>query len=163
MSALGQKQTSAHLQPMSALPPKADIETQSWNVRFVPKADILRCGKKSRYSITAPASAMSGGMETRVIAIGPPAHCEWHRSRAPIRRASISGVSEACFELFVKAVAKCAATSGAGRGPVCQGRAPRHLSTLPRRGRRFPHQRQDWVGWVDRATPLRSAGPRQKS
>src|SRR6516165_2963170 len=27
---------------MSALPPKADIGTQSWNVRFVPKADI--CG-----------------------------------------------------------------------------------------------------------------------
>jgi hypothetical protein len=24
--------------PMSALPPKADIGTQSWNVRFVPKA-----------------------------------------------------------------------------------------------------------------------------
>jgi len=40
MSALGQKQTSRHLQPMSALPPKADIGTQSRNVRFVPKADI---------------------------------------------------------------------------------------------------------------------------
>ena len=36
---LGQKQTSRHLQPMSALPPKADIGTQSRNVRFVPKAD----------------------------------------------------------------------------------------------------------------------------
>jgi hypothetical protein len=42
MSALGQKQTSRHLQPMSALPPKADIGTQSWNVRFVPIADILK-------------------------------------------------------------------------------------------------------------------------
>jgi hypothetical protein len=31
---------------MSALPPKADIEIQSRDVRFVPKADILRCGKK---------------------------------------------------------------------------------------------------------------------
>ena len=40
MSALGQKQTSRHLQPMSALPPKADIGTQPPNVRFVPKADI---------------------------------------------------------------------------------------------------------------------------
>jgi len=28
------------LQSMSALPPKADIGTQWWNVRFVPKADI---------------------------------------------------------------------------------------------------------------------------
>jgi len=28
---------------MSALPPKADIGTQSRNVRFVPKAEILSC------------------------------------------------------------------------------------------------------------------------
>jgi hypothetical protein len=27
---------------MSALPPKADIATRRWNVRFVPKADIRR-------------------------------------------------------------------------------------------------------------------------
>jgi hypothetical protein len=40
MSALGQKQTSAHVRVMSALPPKADIEKFPWNVRFVPKADI---------------------------------------------------------------------------------------------------------------------------
>jgi len=40
MSALGQKQTSEHAWIMSALPPKADIETQSRDVRFVPKADI---------------------------------------------------------------------------------------------------------------------------
>src|SRR6516162_5295513 len=35
MSALGQKQTLTRLLYMSALPPKADIGTQSWNVRFV--------------------------------------------------------------------------------------------------------------------------------
>src|SRR5262249_62262818 len=40
MSALGQKRTWPHVRSMSALPPKADIGTQSWNVRFVPKADI---------------------------------------------------------------------------------------------------------------------------
>jgi hypothetical protein len=34
---------------MSALPPKADIETHSRDVCFVPKADIVRCGKKRRY------------------------------------------------------------------------------------------------------------------
>src|SRR5215472_4608840 len=39
MSALDQKQTSEHNWIMSALPPKADIGTQSRNVRFVPKAD----------------------------------------------------------------------------------------------------------------------------
>ena len=40
MSALGQKQTSAHVRVMSALPPKADIETQSRNVRCVPEGGI---------------------------------------------------------------------------------------------------------------------------
>ena len=45
MSALGQKQTLSDLQPMSTLPPKADIAESDWHVRFVPKADILRCGK----------------------------------------------------------------------------------------------------------------------
>jgi hypothetical protein len=34
-----------HLRLMSALPPKADIARDRRNVRFVPKADILRCGR----------------------------------------------------------------------------------------------------------------------
>src|SRR5436190_6804746 len=42
MSALGHQRTLKRLQPMSALPPKADIKTQSRDVRFVPKADIDR-------------------------------------------------------------------------------------------------------------------------
>ena len=46
MSALGQKQTLGKVRLMSALPPKADIETQSRDVRFVPKADIMRCSKR---------------------------------------------------------------------------------------------------------------------
>jgi len=33
---------------MSALPPKADIGSQPRDVRFVPEADILRCGKERR-------------------------------------------------------------------------------------------------------------------
>jgi hypothetical protein len=41
MSALGQKQTSRHLQPMSALPPKADIAWHGDHVRFVPKAEMV--------------------------------------------------------------------------------------------------------------------------
>ena len=45
MSALGHKQTSAHVRVMSALPPKADIDQHGRDVRFVPKADIPRCGK----------------------------------------------------------------------------------------------------------------------
>ena len=44
MSALGQKQTLQLISSMSALPPKADIGHGCWDVRFVPKADIGRCG-----------------------------------------------------------------------------------------------------------------------
>jgi hypothetical protein len=47
MSALGQKRTSDCRPVMSALPPKADIAELEERVRFVPKADILRCSKKS--------------------------------------------------------------------------------------------------------------------
>ena len=36
MSALGQKQTSAHVRMMSALPPKTDITECHRHVRFVP-------------------------------------------------------------------------------------------------------------------------------
>ena len=36
MSALGQKQTFAAQQPMSALPPKADMCSATRDVRFVP-------------------------------------------------------------------------------------------------------------------------------
>jgi hypothetical protein len=42
MSALGQKQTSRSVRPMSALPPKADIVQHDRDVRFVPQADINR-------------------------------------------------------------------------------------------------------------------------
>jgi hypothetical protein len=47
MSALGQKETLGSVYMMSALPPKADIGTQSRNVRFVPKADQVQCNTKS--------------------------------------------------------------------------------------------------------------------
>src|SRR5215468_71222 len=40
MSALGQKQTSLHLQTMSALPPKADINHRERNVGFVPFCSV---------------------------------------------------------------------------------------------------------------------------
>jgi hypothetical protein len=58
MSALGQKQTFSELCVMSALPPKADIGTQSRNVRFVPKADILRRIEERRSSIASPTAQL---------------------------------------------------------------------------------------------------------
>jgi len=39
MSALGQKQTSAHIRIMSVSPPKADVDRARWNVRYVPQSD----------------------------------------------------------------------------------------------------------------------------
>src|SRR6516165_10395634 len=48
---------------MSALPPKADMDQSGCDVRFVPKADILRCGKDWRFKSprrrTVPASPKS--------------------------------------------------------------------------------------------------------
>src|SRR5262245_55347482 len=46
MSALGQKQTFAPQKVMSALPPESDIKRDIWNVRYGPKADIVRFFRK---------------------------------------------------------------------------------------------------------------------
>src|SRR6516165_793783 len=59
MSALGQKRTFCIALPMSALPPKADIETQSRDVRFVPKAGIWHCSKFGEDSAPCPAQTSS--------------------------------------------------------------------------------------------------------
>jgi hypothetical protein len=40
MSALGQKRTFSHLRPMSALPPKPDMDRHGRDVRFVPLAEV---------------------------------------------------------------------------------------------------------------------------
>jgi hypothetical protein len=40
MSALGHKRTFRNVWPMSALPPKADMGHDGWDVCFVPIADI---------------------------------------------------------------------------------------------------------------------------
>jgi hypothetical protein len=56
---------------MSALPPKADMDWHGHDVRFVPKADILRCGKKTSLSITssARASRVGGIVRPSVLAV----------------------------------------------------------------------------------------------
>ena len=56
MSALGQKQTLQSVRPMSALPPKADMNRHRCDVRFVPKADIwVNC-----YTLPLTAFALTG-------------------------------------------------------------------------------------------------------
>ena len=47
MSALGQKQTSEHLQPMSALPPKADIALHRSECPLCAKSGHLQCNKET--------------------------------------------------------------------------------------------------------------------
>ena len=66
MSALGQKRTLGNVAPMSALPPKAGIGIRSRHT----KADILRCSKERRYSITssAVASSVCGNVKPNVLA-----------------------------------------------------------------------------------------------
>ena len=60
MSALGQRRTFRSFRPMSALPPKADMDWHGRDVRFVPKADI-----RGNYSITKSARAISVGGTVR--------------------------------------------------------------------------------------------------
>ena len=62
MSAMGHKRTFSKVCAMSALPPEADIDRHDWNVRFVPKADIVRCGERRRYSITSSARPSALGI-----------------------------------------------------------------------------------------------------
>jgi hypothetical protein len=47
MFVLGQKQTSDQVRVTSALPPKADIVSQPWNVRFVPIPDKVHCSNRT--------------------------------------------------------------------------------------------------------------------
>ena len=58
MSALGHKRTFSRFQPMSALPPKADIDCRRRNVGFVPIADI-RLSERAYSGARALRSGMS--------------------------------------------------------------------------------------------------------
>src|SRR5215469_12645051 len=66
LSALGQKRTSKHVRVMSALPPKADIGTQSRNVRFVPNADYQRSISPNTMSRELSIAGTSASMCPRV-------------------------------------------------------------------------------------------------
>lgn len=54
---------------MSALPPKADIDHDGGNVRFVPKADVSNRSKKCLYSITSSARANTLGGTSKASAL----------------------------------------------------------------------------------------------
>jgi hypothetical protein len=57
MSALGQKQTLGNVQPMSALPPKADIRFRDRHVRFVPEAEVAPAFRAKAHPRCRAASA----------------------------------------------------------------------------------------------------------
>src|SRR5262249_12063453 len=69
MFALGHKRTFRRVESMSALPPKADIGTRSWNVRFVPIADIMSC----RGRAAQPRRLGGGVIEPRAFRAAAPA------------------------------------------------------------------------------------------
>ena len=72
---MGQKQTSAHVRVMSALPPKADIDRHGRHVRFVPKADSCNAAQISQLSTIALAGGSKGSPESgsiRLVVTAPP-------------------------------------------------------------------------------------------
>ena len=80
---------------MSALPPKADIGQAHWDVCFVPKADILRCGIPCRYSITSSAVAkIVGGNREAKCFRGLKIDDQLERSRLHNRQIAWLGAAE---------------------------------------------------------------------
>ena len=69
---------------MSALPPKADMDQEGRDVRFVPKADILRCSNECRYSITSSARTSNEGGATKPKGFGSLEIDRWLRSERPV-------------------------------------------------------------------------------
>src|SRR5262249_25540510 len=99
MSALGQKQTSELVQSMSALPPKADIETRSRDVRFVPKADSCSAAINGKSPVTRPSLRTPGapkvlrclcGSLERCVSI----LCAHSDSRFDVRQTTAAGGSQ---------------------------------------------------------------------
>ena len=75
---------------MSALPPKADIRYRDRRFRFVPKADILRCGKECRYSITSSATEQRNW------------ECDAERAFAVLRLMTRSYLVGACTDMITR-------------------------------------------------------------
>jgi len=92
MSALGQKQTCALQQPMSALPPESDIKSGIWNVRSR-SGHLRRDKKKDRLTAVSPkcdlvpaiiSTAQMGALSSSVCV--QKANCKLVRSYAGPRR-----------------------------------------------------------------------------
>jgi len=71
MSALGQKQTLAHVRVMSALPPIADIGTQPRVMSALCQKRTYSAQQEDHYSITSSAVAMCDGRPTCGVNCSP--------------------------------------------------------------------------------------------
>src|SRR5262249_58199147 len=89
MSALGQKQTLGKVRPISALPPKADIDRACRDVRFVPKADICTAANSRQSRI---------GADEFSVAIG------FGRSSSRYWRPAASEINFVCYLFLVDIV-----------------------------------------------------------
>jgi len=72
---MGQTRTFSGQAPMSALPPKADIDRHGRHVRFVPKADSCNAAQISQLSTIALAGGSKGSPESgsiRLVMTAPP-------------------------------------------------------------------------------------------
>jgi hypothetical protein len=116
MSALGHKQTSRLILPMSALPPKADIRTRSRNVRYVPITDIaasrvllcvlsvmqVRCRPRPKIAVMVPPPVTPA---LRQINVGEQASAvkRCRKTRRPLRQVTTILVQSSpvvtCFPL----------------------------------------------------------------
>ena len=67
---MGQKQTFAAQQPMSALPPKADIRSAQAYVRFVPEADIVACNWSKFAAIEGNSHFRKGRINPSYLIVG---------------------------------------------------------------------------------------------
>jgi hypothetical protein len=77
MSALGQKQTFGSGNPMSALPPKADMVQRDRDVRFVPEADSCSAATTESSGATDQAPGMGRTGITSTASPGKIVKCGW--------------------------------------------------------------------------------------
>src|SRR6516165_1722907 len=91
MSALGHKRTLTSAWAMSALPPKADIETQSRDVRFVPKADSCNETILSLFDhlVGATEDTLRNAQSPRFIEPSPTDRLSGHSGNPALRRLSV--------------------------------------------------------------------------
>jgi hypothetical protein len=130
MSALGQKQTFAAHQPMSALPLKADICSAPAYVRFVPIADIRSPTHLVGYDLIAasPVLAVTKRRNSAALVICRTAKLDWWGQCVHARRQRVGPL----FRQIVEGAAVIATRSGPffARLAIWQRPKPRRVGSV---------------------------------